>query len=295
MFEWIDRIKEEDSGISDTLRIAYRAGKSAYFFPILSTVLGLFIPMVFESNQIFWGIIMVLVLVFSLAAHTVCIRYESRVSDQRKFASETIINQSSMINSLCIEMRDNEHWKDAVFQRVSELVCEKLKNLFKEVYRCDTRVSIEYVFDKEDKKGIPQRFVKMSARRSPNRDSVKKSTPLEKRNMYYSYRIFKENIKNINILDEAEIKRGELWFKNPSHQYDANSDVLMYLGIAVSAHDNEEVDYILQIDFLKIPEFFLKKTNEEIQTFINRYLTSYINIVTLAYLLNLNKLDQIPE
>ena len=69
----------------------------------------------------------------------------------------------------------------------------------------------------------------------------------------------------------------------------------MYLGIAVSARDNDEVDYILQIDFLKNPEYFKKKSNEEIQAFINQYLTSYVNIITLSYLLNLNRHKQIPE
>ncbi len=192
--------------------------------------------------------------------------------------------------TLNIELKSNQQWKATIFKKISEIVCEKIQHIFKDILQCNTRVSIEYVFNKRDLNKV-EKFVKMSGRRSPNRDTCKKSILLNKRSKYYSYKLFTDNKIGINILSEDQIKQKTLWYKNPSHE----TDVKKYIGIAVSVQDDEHVDYILQIDCLDEIVFGKNDTNEEIALFINQYLKAYINVVSLSYSLNLNKNKQIPE
>ena len=174
-YKFIDDLKEKDSGVTDVLRILYRFGKNPYILPIASPVLGIIIPLLIPNN-LGWGISFIVLLTLLIVLNIYCKNYEKTISEKRKFASETIKNQSSTLNSLCINIRDDKNWKNKVFQKTSELVCEKVRNLFKDVFYCDTRVSVEYTFTKEDKRGNPAKHVKMSARRSPSRDTVKKSS-----------------------------------------------------------------------------------------------------------------------
>lgn len=53
--------------------------------------------------------------------------------------------------------------------------------------------------------------------------------------------------------------------------------------------------FILEIDFLDDFDFGEDNSDNDIKTFINQYLMAYINIVSIAYLLNLNKQKEIPE
>lgn len=95
----------------------------------------------------------------------------------------------------------------------------------------------------------------------------------------------------MNILKADDIKDDSIWYKNP----DNNVDVKRYIGIAVSVLDNKEVNFILQIDFLDDFKFGKHDTEEEIKNFVDNYLLSYINVVTLSYLLNLNGKKELIE
>ena len=67
-----------------------------------------------------------------------------------------------------------------------------------------------------------------------------------------------------------------------------NVDVKKYIGIAVSVFEDAKVNFILQIDFLDDYKFGKNDSEEDIKNFVDKYLLSYINVVTLSYLLNLN-------
>lgn len=218
--------------------------------------------------------------------------YQGRLYTERKLTYEIFSEESSLIKSLVIEIENNATWKNSIFKKTSELVCEKIYRIFKEVYSCETRVSIEYTFDKSvsQTKRIEQ-HVKMSGRRSSHRATVKKSVPIERKNKYYSYQIFKNNNKGINILSKEKIDDATIWYKNPQN----NIDIKQYIGIAVNALDETKVDFIFQIDFLDDFKFGEENSDKDIQKFIENYLMSYINIVTLAYLLNLNNKKEIGE
>lgn len=292
MFKWIDEQKDKDNWLSDIMRLGYRFGKNKYFLPLLSAALGIFVPLCFQWGVIGLAILLLFLLIGSSVFHTLCCEYADRMYNQRKYAVETLDNQSSILNSFCIEVRSNNQWKNTIFRKISDIVCEKIRRLFKEQFNCETRVSVEYTFDKENNKtGKIEKHVKMSARRSPEREVVSSAVPLEDRSMYYSYDIFSNNLKGINVLFESDIENGDVWYRNESHF----TEVKLYLGIAVSPKENNNVDFILQIDFIRVPEHLKNKGKKELEQFINQYLKSYINIICLTYLLNLNKHNQIPE
>lgn len=292
MFDWLDKIKQNESAGIDFIKFAYAVGKSDVVSPIIETVLSVLIS-VFVGIQLYWlsiilGIFFVLVLIF----HSLCSKYEVREYEKRKFASEILDNQSSLIKSMSIEIESNKQWRNTIFSKNSGLVCEKIRRGFKEVFKCDTRVSVEYVFDKNIKpNGNTEKYVKMSGRKSKNRDLCRGAVPLENRKVYFSYKIFSQNKTGLSILREEDINNESTWFNNPEHL----NNIKMYMAIAVSVSNNSMVDFILQIDFLRIPSFLEGKSDKEIQDFVNQYLTTYINIISLSYLLNLNKKHQIPE
>ncbi len=83
----------------------------------------------------------------------------------------------------------------------------------------------------------------------------------------------------------------EIWYKNPNN----NTNIKKYIGIAVSIYDENDVKFILEIDF--IDDFIFGDNNDDadIKSFIEQYLMSYINIISISYLLNLNNKKEIPE
>lgn len=290
MFKWIDTHKNDNKFWVNLLKTLYSLGKIEVVHSIVVTLLGLLIPFLFDIGQFWWAIVCIVFLILSIIFNYVCSKYQKHQYKQRELAAKVLENQSSLINTLNIELKSNQQWKATVFKKISEIVCEKIQHIFKDILQCNTRVSIEYVFNKKDLNKV-EKFVKMSGRRSPNRDTCKKSILLNKRSKYYSYKLFTDNKIGINILSEDQIKQKTLWYKNPSHE----TDVKKYIGIAVSVQDDEHVDYILQIDCLDEIVFGKNDTNEEIALFINQYLKAYINVVSLSYSLNLNKNKQIPE
>lgn len=290
MFKWIDKHKDKETGFIMLLKFLYSLGRIEVLHSIVVTILGIFIPLLFTWQHYFVAIGLIFVLILSIIFNYICSSYQKKKYEQRKLAAEILDNQSSLINTLNIEVKSNPQWKITIFKKISEIVCEKIQHIFKEILKCSTRVSIEYVFDKNNKDKTEQ-HVKMSGRRSPDRDTCKKSTLLENRSKYYSYRVFTNNKIGINILSQDKINNKVYWYKNPNH----TNNVKQYIGIAVSVQDDTHVDYILQIDCLDELTFGKNNTNEEIELFINQYLKSYINIVSLSYLLNLNKYKKIPE
>ena len=212
----------------------------------------------------------------------ICNEYQKKLFISRKFTSELLEEFSSLIKSLNIFVQNETEWKSKIFRTTSEMVCEKIYSIFKEVFKCETRISVEYVFQKTIQNRNPVQHVKMAGRKSRHRSKTRKSVPLEKKRKYYSYQIFVNNNKGMNILESEKIHDPNIWYKNLEN----NVDVKKYIGIAV---------IILQIDFLDDFKVGKKDSEEEIKNFVDQYLLSYVNIVTLAYLLNLNSKKELNE
>ena len=78
----------------------------------------------------------------------ICNEYQKKLFISRKFTSELLEEFSSLIKSLNIFVQNETEWKSKIFRTTSEMVCEKIYSIFKEVFKCETRISVEYVFQK---------------------------------------------------------------------------------------------------------------------------------------------------
>lgn len=291
IIKWLNKKRNEDNASTQFLKLGYSIGKKSWLHSIIAAILGIIIPIFFDKEKYGLFVFFIFLLIVDIIYAYICNSYKEVTYIQRKFASEILLDQSSLLKSIVIEIENNNNWKTKIFKTVSDLVCEKIYRNFKEIFNCETRVAIEYVFNKDTKSEKNIKHVKMAGRRSSKRATVKKSTVLDKRRKYYSYKIFVNNNSGINILDAEEIKDQQIWYKNPQN----NIDVKKYVGIAVTVYDENDVKFILEIDFIDDFVFGENNGDDDIKTFIDQYLMAYINIINLSYLLNLNGKKEIPE
>lgn len=291
VWDWIDKIKNEDSGFASFLKWCYAIGKISWIHALVSAAAGILIPIFFEKNCYKSMVGAIVIAILDILYAYICNEYQMKLFISRKFTSELLEEFSSLIKSLNIFVQNETEWKSKIFRTTSEMVCEKIYSIFKEVFKCETRISVEYVFQKTIQNRNPVQHVKMAGRKSRHRSKTRKSVPLEKKRKYYSYQIFVNNNKGMNILESEKIHDPNIWYKNLEN----NVDVKKYIGIAVSVLDDEKVNFILQIDFLDDFKVGKKDSEEEIKNFVDQYLLSYVNIVTLAYLLNLNSKKELNE
>ena len=291
-YKQIDKYRNEDTLWAQFLKLIYSLGQIAWLHTVISACLGILIPILFDNGKIYWGIAMSVLMVLDIIYAHICNKYKEDLYLRRKFASQLLSEQSALINSVAIEIDNNKSWRTTIFKTVSELVCDAIYRNFKDIYNCETRISVEYVFDKIGKNSTKvEPHVKMSGRKSIHRKTVRKASLLSKRKQYYSCKIFTNNNTGINILTEEQISDKNVWYKNPKNHV----EVKRYIGIAVSIGDDETVKFILQIDFLDDIIIGDNNSDHDIKEFVDQYLTTYINIISLSYLLNLNNKRVIQE
>ncbi len=291
LLKWLHKKRNEDTTFTQILKLGFSIGQKSWIHAILSAISGIVIPIFYEQSHYVLFILLILILILDILYAYICNVYQQVAYEQRKFASEILADESSLLKSIVIEMENNPNWKNKIFKTVSDLVCEKIYQNFKEVFNCETRVAVEYIFNKSTKTSSKVKYVKMAGRRSVKRSVVKKSTMLEKRKNYYSYKIFINNNNGVNVLNTDEIQNKDIWYKNPKN----NINVQKYVGIAVSVYDENEVKFILEIDFIDNFSFGDNNSDLDVKIFIEQYLMSYINIISISYLLNLNSKKEIPE
>ena len=291
IFAWIDSIKNEDTGVVQFLKWCYSIGKISWIHALISAIAGILIPILYDNKQYGYMVVAIVFAILDILYAYICNEYQKQLFISRKFTSELLEEFSSLIKSLSIFVENDPNWKSKVYRTTSEMVCEKIYNIFKEVFNCETRISVEYTFQKVSPAKKPEKQVRMAGRKSRHRSQTRKAIPLERKKKYYSYQIFINNNKGMNILEANEIQNDSIWYNNP----DNNVNVKRYIGIALSVFDNEEVNFILQIDFLDDFKFGKDDTEEEIKNFVDKYLLSYVNVITLSYLLNLNGKKELIE
>lgn len=291
LYRWLEQHKNTDASWFQFLKLMYSLGKKAWLHTAFSALLGIAIPISYDEGKRKLFVLLIVLMLADIVYAQVCNQYYQISGLKTKFAKEILSDQSSLLKSVLIEIENNNCWKNKIFKTVSDLVCEKIYQNFKEIFKCETRVSVEYVFNKQTKTGQVTKYIKMAGRRSNKRCTVKKSVVFEKREKYYSYKIFLNNNKGVNILDEGKINNQKIWYKDPKHM----TNVKKYVGIAVNVYDEDEVKFILSIDFIDNFDFGENNTEDDINEFIENYLTAYINLISISYLLNLNNKKEIPE
>lgn len=291
LLTWAGNYKDDDGALVQFIRFGYSIGQKSYVHTIISALLGIIAPILYEKRKMIFFILSLILIILDGVYAYICNEYSKEAYKKRKFAHEILLNQSSLLKSITVEIENNDSWKGKIFKTVSDLVCEKIYQSFKEIFRCNTRVSVEYVFNKNFKNAKSEKHIKMVTRRSGKRSIVRKSVQFEKKRKYYAYKIFLNEQDGVNVLDEKEINDKDIWYKNPVH----TTDVKTYIGIAVKAYDKNDLKFILQIDFLEKFDFDGHNSKTDIRNFVENYLTPYINLIHVSYLLNLNNKKEIPE
>ncbi len=179
--KWLDKRKIEDTTLTQILKLGYSIGQKSWIHALVSASFGIIIPILFDNKRFIWFSIFLIILFLDIIYAYICNTYQNTSYTQRKFASEILIDESSLLKSIVIEIENNNGWKDRIFKTVSDLVCEKLYQNFKEVFNCETRIAVEYIFNKNTKASQNIKHVKMSGRRSSKRSTVKRSVALENR------------------------------------------------------------------------------------------------------------------
>ena len=85
---------------------------------------------------------------------TVCTDYHKQMYVDRRFSTQLLTEQSSLIKSLVIDIQssDRANWRKHIFRTCSELACSKIYRIFKDVFKCETRVSVEFILETNDEK-----------------------------------------------------------------------------------------------------------------------------------------------
>lgn len=288
LFIWLDKNKKKDTIIILFLKLVYSIEICTYPHVILSGLLGMFLPTIWTTHQN-WAIVGGVLFIVENIVFCLCEKYHDRAYNERMYSEKVLENLSILLNSMNIYIHDTIEWKKNIFIKTSEMVCEKIREDFYNIYNCRTRVSVEYTFEKEINK-VQHICRKMAGRASADRLQGKQATELDKREKYFSYKIFINDKIGINHLTNDEINDEKIWYKNPSH----NVNVLQYVALA-NSFNNRSVSFILQIDFLDDFCFGYNNTEDEVSLFVNAYLKPYLNIVSMAYLLGCSKKWKIGE
>ena len=287
LYNWINNNKNKENVLIQFITLVYSVEISTIPHVIFSTLLGIFVPIVWEQS-VKWAIALLVLLVLETIFFCLCEKYHKKAFDERKFAEGVLLDHSSLLNSISIMISNSNTWKNDIFKTTCEMVCERIHEEFKNVFHCDVRVSIEYTFEKEFDK-VVHLCRKMAGRCSNERHQGRKATKLSTRTQYYSYKIFYENKIGIHYLKPKDEDK-EHWYKNPKHDV----DVLQYIALANSFNETD-VSFILQIDFLDEMKFGKENTDRDMKKFVNTYLKPYVNIVSIAYLLGRNKKGKIGD
>lgn len=268
IFNYIDRIKNEDNGYVQFLKLCYSIGKISWIHAVISVTAGILIPILYDSKKYWYMGFAIIITFLDIVFSYICDKYQNKLYMERKFTAELLDEYSSLIKSLSIFVESEPNWKNKIYKTTSAMVCDRIYRIFKEDFKCETRVSVEYIFDKTVRTEKRETYVKMAGRMSKYRSVPKKSIPLEHKNKYFSYQIFTNNNVGMNILSEEQIESPKIWYKNPKN----NVEVKKYIGIAVSVFDDQIVNYILQIDFLNEFKFGENDSEEDIKNLlINTY------------------------
>lgn len=148
IFQWFDKHKNDDKSFIQFLKFMYSIGQKSWLHTIISAILGIIIPIFFEKRNYVLFAIFIFLMISDILFAYICNEYYKSTYLKRKFAQEILFDQSSLLKSILIEIENNNNWKNKIFKTTSDLVCEKIYQNFKEVFKCETRVSIEYIFKK---------------------------------------------------------------------------------------------------------------------------------------------------
>ncbi len=291
IYNWACSIKKKETALAYLIQFFYKVFSNAAVQTLVTSIAGIIIPLLVNPNEdICEFCIIIIIFILINIIFGICNCYKNKTYINRRFKHHLVNSLSHITNSLTIEVQTNPNYRSNILKTTGDIVCRELHKLCKTIFNEDVRVSIEYIFTKEID-GKFEKCTKMISRCSPEREVPRNKTfnlNNINRKKYYSNQIFRDNQVGIHFLNNDEITHTNKWYVNPTH----TNKVIQYLSIAKSI-DNENVAFIFQIDSLTTELF--GKNNVEAQNFANEYLSPYVNILRLAYTLNMNRKGEVVE
>lgn len=189
-YDYLEKLKSKDGLSTNVAKIIFIIGKQGWVHSIIALIMGVIIPMFLDKGKVIFAIIFIVLAVLDILWAAVCTDYHKQMYVERRFSTQLLTEQSSLIKSLVIDIQssDRANWRKHIFRTCSELACSKIYRIFKDVFKCETRVSVEFILEKPDKNGKTQRFVQMAGRKSVSRDKGRRPIPIDKTKI-----LFKQN------------------------------------------------------------------------------------------------------
>ena len=181
-YDYLEKLKSKDGLLTNVAKIIFIIGKQGWVHSIIALIMGVIIPMFLDKGKVIFAIIFIVLAVLDILWAAVCTDYHKRMYVDRRFSTQLLTEQSSLIKSLVIDIQGSKRtdWRKQIFKTCSELACTKIYNIFKDVFKCETRVSVEFILEKPDKNGKLQKFVQMAGRKSISRDKGRKPVLIDK-------------------------------------------------------------------------------------------------------------------
>lgn len=124
LMKWLRKKRNEDTTFTQVLKLGFSIGQRSWIHAILSAISGIVIPIFYEQSHYILFASLILILILDIIYAYICNAYQQVAYEQRKFASEILADESSLLKSIVIEMENNPNWKNKIFKTVSDLVCD---------------------------------------------------------------------------------------------------------------------------------------------------------------------------
>ena len=275
MWDLLDKLKDKnsDSLLYIILKLLYLIGKTEWLNSLIMIIVSIFIPIAYDDNMpLFVGLIIGVIVYFAFTQ--ICISYKKHSEYRSSRLFRALDLHSETLSSVACQVESSEDWQSHFFEPTAQIVCSKIHDFFYNELKINTRVAVEYVFETQEANDVVKN-IKMVGRQSQKRQNASRVKKLCEKSIYYIYRVFENNNVGINTLSEHQIKDKTIWYRNEKH----DSDVKEYWGIAV-ANKNDEVAFVLEIDFLKVT----KISEKDRQKFISDYMRMFIQTLRLSFL-----------
>lgn len=129
LYNWISNNKNKENMLIQFITLIYSVEISTIPHVIFSTLLGIFVPIVWKQS-IGWAIVLLVVLVLETAFFCLCEKYHKKVFDERKFAEGVLLDHSSLLNSISIMISNSNTWKNDISKQHAKWCAkESMKNL----------------------------------------------------------------------------------------------------------------------------------------------------------------------
>ena len=142
IFNYIDRIKNEDNGYVQFLKLCYSIGKISWIHAVISVTAGILIPILYDSKKYWYMGFAIIITFLDIVFSYICDKYQNKLYMERKFTAELLDEYSSLIKSLSIFVESEPNWKNKIYKTTSAMVCDRIYRIFKEDFKCETRVSV---------------------------------------------------------------------------------------------------------------------------------------------------------